>query len=72
MKTRDARLTFPQRNWLLLCIITAIIVAIAYYLIDANIRHKNPTGTTTNAPSAVSNGGDTAPAQGIPPDSLKH
>jgi hypothetical protein len=70
MRTRDTSLTFPQRNWLLLCIITAIIVAIAYYLIDTNIRHKNlqPTETTISGPSAS----DTAPAQGIPPDSLKH
>ena len=74
MKTRDTRLTFPQRNWLLLCIITALIVAVAYYLIDTNIRHKNlqPTETTTGGPSTVPNVGDTASTQGIPPDSLKH
>jgi hypothetical protein len=72
METHQRRLTFPQRNWLLLCIITAIIVAIAYYLI-ANANRRPTTNTqTTSAPANIENGGDTAHTQGIPPDSLKH
>ena len=73
METHERRLTFPQRNWLLLCIITAIIVAIAYYLI-ADASHHATTNTiqTTGEPANVANGGDTAHTQGIPPDSLKH
>src|SRR3954447_26588459 len=41
METHERGLTFPQRNWLLLCFLTAIIVAVAYYLIDTNTRHNS-------------------------------
>jgi hypothetical protein len=74
MKTHDTGLTFPQRNWLLLCILTAIIVAIAYYLIDSSMHksmRQNQIQTTSGA-TTLPNGGDTAQTQGIPPDSLKH
>ena len=74
MKTHDTGLTFPQRNWLLLCVLTAIIVAIAYYLIDSSL-HKNTHQNeiqTTSGPTTVPNGGDTSHTVGIPPDSLKH
>jgi uncharacterized protein (UPF0333 family) len=74
MKTHEKRLTFPQRNWLLLCIITAIIVAVAYYLI-VSATHSNTRQNqiqTTSGATTVPNGGDSAHTQGIPPDSLKH
>jgi hypothetical protein len=75
MEARERRLTFPQRNWLLLCFLTAIIVAIAYFLIDTTTRHNTVQPSqlqTTSGPTNVANGGDTSHTQGIPPDSLKH
>jgi len=71
MKTHETRLTFPQRNWLLLCILTAIIVAIAYYLIETNMRATAPSNEIQTT-SGTANGGDTSHTEGIPPDSLKH
>jgi len=75
METHQRRLTFPQRNWLLLCVITAIIIIIAYYLIDTATQHRSiqPNNLrTTNGANAVPDGGDTSHTQGIPPDSLRH
>lgn len=74
METRERRLTFPQRNWLLLCILTAIIVAIAYYLVDTGVRNNTTPQEiqTTTGPTNTANGGDTSHTEGIPPDSLKH
>jgi hypothetical protein len=71
MKTHETRLTFPQRNWLLLCILTAIIVAIAYYLIETNM-HATARPNEIQPTSGTANGGDTSHTEGIPPDSLKH
>jgi hypothetical protein len=74
MATHERRLTFPQRNWLLLCFLTAIIVALAFYIVDKSSRHHSREGQvqTTSGPTSVPNGGDTSHTQGIPPDSLKH
>jgi hypothetical protein len=74
METHERRLTFPQRNWLLLCFITAIIVAVAYYLIDTGTHDNTQQNEiqTSGAPANISSGGDTSNAHGIPPDSLKH
>jgi hypothetical protein len=74
METRERRLTFPQRNWLLLCILTAIIVAIAYYLVDSGMRNNTTPQEiqTTTGPTTTANGGDSSHTEGIPPDSLKH
>jgi len=73
MKTRETRLTFPQRNWLLLCFLTAIVVAIAYYLVDTGTRKTaQPNEIQTSGPANVANGGDTSHTEGIPPDSLRH
>ena len=71
MKTHKTGLTFPQRNWLLLCVLTAIIVAIAYYLIETNM-HETVRPNQIQTTSGTANGGDTSHTQGIPPDSLKH
>ena len=76
MRTSDERrrLTFPQRNWLLLCLLTAFITAIAYYLIESNLTMNktapsNQVQTTGSRSSVI---GDTQNAKGVPPDSLGH
>lgn len=70
--TNNKRLTFPQRNWLLMCLLTAFIVMFIDYLINSNSRNKNANynNVQTASPSSIS--GDTQNAQGVPPDSLRH
>jgi hypothetical protein len=69
---QDRRLTFPQRNWLLLCLFTAMLTVLVYYLVDSNNRNNSRFNQieTTNSSSSIT--GDTQNTQGIPPDSLKH
>ena len=69
----DNKLTFPQRNWLMLCILTAVITAFIYYLIDTRAGNGSAgyhQVQSTASPSSVTT--DTQQAEGIPPDSLHH
>ncbi|WP_153796151.1 hypothetical protein [Foetidibacter luteolus] len=61
------KLSFPQRNWLLLCILVAIITAVTVYYLRG--RSNSNTVDIENASSSTINGMDSA---GIPPDSLSH
>jgi len=62
-------LTFPQRNWLLLCLLVAIISAgITYYAVKKNTVTQNSNEIKTTNSSAI-NGQDSSR---IPPDSLPH
>ena len=77
--TNDRRLSFGQRNWLLLCILVAIISPLIVHLIRSGARkqlHKEATEvrfTDTSSKVASPPGSDTGnKAQGAPPDSLKH
>lgn len=71
--TNNRRLTFPQRNWLLLCLVTALITALVYYFVDTSKRNSaeryDQTGVTGSSPSVTC---DTSKGQGTPPDSLPH
>jgi len=62
-------LTFPQRNWLLLCILVAIFSIGATYLFQRkNTPNTNGTEIKTDNSSAIP-GRDSV---GISPDSLRH
>jgi hypothetical protein len=70
--TNDKRLTFPQRNWLLMCLLTVFIVMFVDYFIGKNRENRNTNynNVQTSSPSSLT--GDTQNAQGVPPDSLRH
>jgi hypothetical protein len=69
----ERRLTFPQRNWLLLCLLTVIITVLVYYLIDKGSHNTNiHSGEMQTTSGATTVPGDTQHTEGIPPDSLRH
>jgi len=70
MNSRDkGSLTFPQRNWFLLCVLVAIIsIGATYYLVKKNTVTQNSEEIKTNNSSAIE-GQDSSR---IPPDSLRH
>lgn len=70
--TNNKRLTFPQRNWVLMCLLTAFMVMLIDYLIDSNNRNRNANYNQVQTASPSSISGDTQNVQGMPPDSLRH
>lgn len=62
-------LTFPQRYWLLLCVLVAIIsIGATYYIEKKNSVSKDNDEIRTNNSSAIKGQDSTH----IPPDSLRH
>ncbi|MEX6691156.1 hypothetical protein QTN47_26845 [Danxiaibacter flavus] len=62
------RLNFAQRNWLLLCVIVAIVSSVVTYFIQSG---KKYSGNITNGGS-INTSAPANDSAGIPPDSLSH
>jgi hypothetical protein len=84
MENTDRRLSFPQRNWFLLCILVAIISPLIVHFVQAGAKKESmqqtmdihetkttPGDTSTKVASPPTSDTSKKPA-GAPPDSLKH
>jgi hypothetical protein len=62
MQTNDRTLTFPQRNWLLLCILVAILSPLVVHWIQAAAHHESYEQSTHIRPTGNEAGGSNPPA----------
>ena len=64
----DKQLSFPQRNWLLLCILVAIISPILVHLMQTGAQKENyRDAITTPPPKNAAAGADTSYKMNNPP-----
>ena len=62
MDTNDRQLTFPQRNWLLLCIIVAVLSPLVVHWVQAAAHHEAYEQSTHIKPRGNEAGGSNPPA----------
>jgi hypothetical protein len=79
MENTDQKLSFPQRNWLLLCIVVAILSPLVVHWIQngadkvsyqqsVDIKSKDSSYKMSNSPGSAATGDSSAKTS----DSVKH
>jgi hypothetical protein len=65
--TNDQKLSFPQRNWFLLCVLVAILSPLVVHWIGNMAHHEAYIQATEQKPTKGASGGASDSSGAVPP-----